>query len=77
MAETRIGLLDVVRLQVQAPRTGVRKGQTGTVVEILSDDTVLVEFCDLRGRTLAIVPLAITALARIQASEAAVPAARA
>ena len=54
-------LLDVVEVLHDLPEAVV-KGQAGTVVEELSDDTVLVEFADRNGVALAIVPVPVAAL---------------
>ena len=50
-------LLDVVALTEDVPRRGLRRGQVGTVVEVLAEDTVEVEFGDDDGRTYALVPI--------------------
>ncbi len=55
-------LLDVVEALHDLPEQKVAKGQVGTVVEELSDDTVLVEFADRNGVALAIVPVPVAAL---------------
>jgi hypothetical protein len=49
-------LLDVVALLVDIPASGLARGQVGTVVERLGDDTLLVEFIDDEGRAYAIAP---------------------
>ncbi len=54
-------LLDVVEALHDLPEEVV-KGQVGTIVEELSDDTVLVEFADRNGVALAIVPVPVAAL---------------
>jgi hypothetical protein len=47
-----IKLLDVVALTVDLPEYNLRRGQVGTVVEILADGAAFeVEFCDREGRT--------------------------
>ncbi|HEY9653147.1 MAG TPA: DUF4926 domain-containing protein [Coleofasciculaceae cyanobacterium] len=47
-----IKLLDVVALTVNLPEFKLRRGQVGTVVEILADGRAFeVEFCDRTGRT--------------------------
>jgi Domain of unknown function (DUF4926) len=49
---TPIKLLDVVALTVDVPEYKLRRGQVGTVVEILTGGTAFeVEFCDREGRT--------------------------
>ncbi len=48
-----ISVLDVVALLVDLPEHGPVRGQVGTVVEQLADDTFEVEFSDDEGRTYA------------------------
>ena len=48
--------LDVVALLSGLPAGKLPRGQVGTVVESLDQDTVLVEFSDEQGRAYAIVP---------------------
>ena len=55
-------LLDVVALLRDLPDQGLARGQVGTVVEMLSDSTLLVEFSDDNGRAYAIAPCAQTEL---------------
>lgn len=51
MQET-IQLLDVVALTVDLPEYGLRRGQVGTVVEVLAGGEAFeVEFCDSAGKT--------------------------
>lgn len=50
-------LLDVVALVTDLPSRGLRRGQVGTVVEILSG-ACDVEFSDNEGRAYALVALA-------------------
>ena len=50
-------VLDVVALLTDAPAQGLARGQVGTVVESLGQETALVEFSDDEGRAYAIVPL--------------------
>jgi Domain of unknown function (DUF4926) len=49
-------LLDVVALLTPLPVAGLARGQVGTVVEQLDDETSLVEFSDDEGRAYAIAP---------------------
>jgi hypothetical protein len=49
-------LLDVVALLADLPTKNLIRGQVGAVVELLDHETVLVEFVDEHGRTIAIVP---------------------
>ena len=47
-----IKLLDVVALTADLPGRNLRRGQVGTVVEILANGAAFeVEFCDREGRT--------------------------
>ncbi len=50
-------LLDVVALTGELPGWGLRRGQVGTVVEVLGGDVYEVEFSDNDGRTYAILAL--------------------
>ncbi len=52
-----IHLLDVVALTEDIPDRGLRRGQVGTVVEMLAPGVFEVEFVDNDGRTYATVPL--------------------
>jgi hypothetical protein len=49
-------LLDVVALLMDLPVHGLARGQVGTVVELLDDKTLLVEFSDDQGRAYAVTP---------------------
>lgn len=49
-------VLDVVALLADRPADDLARGQVGTVVESLDDETVLVEFSDDTGRAYALVP---------------------
>jgi hypothetical protein len=46
-------LLDVVALLEGAPDKALRRGQVGTIVELLAPGVFEVEFSDLEGRTYA------------------------
>jgi len=48
-----IDLLDVVALTEELPQRKLRRGQVGTVVELLAPDVFEVEFSDNEGRTFA------------------------
>ena len=50
---TVIQLLEVVALTEDLPERGLRRGQVGTVVEVLAPEVFEVEFCDDQGRTYA------------------------
>ena len=52
-----IQLLDVVALTEDLPERGLRRGQVGTVVELLAPDVFEVEFSHDTGRTYASLPL--------------------
>lgn len=52
-----IKLLDVVALSENLPERGLSRGQVGTIVEKLDEDTFLVEFSNDDGRTYAMLPL--------------------
>ena len=51
---TEIKELDVVALLDDAPEYNLARGQVGTVVQDLDEETVLVEFADARGAAYAI-----------------------
>ena len=55
-------LLDVVALLADVPAQGLARGQVGTVVEQLGDETLLVEFSDDQGRAYAAAPCPQTEL---------------
>lgn len=52
-----IHLLDVVALTADLPDKGLRRGQVGTVVEILAPGVFEVEFSDDHGKTYAQLPV--------------------
>jgi Domain of unknown function (DUF4926) len=53
MPQKKIELLDTVALAEDLPARGLRRGEVGTVVEVLDDDVYEVEFCDDEGQTYA------------------------
>jgi len=55
-------LLDVVALLKDLPTQGLGRGQVGTIVEQLDEQTLLVELSDNRGRAYAIAPCSRTDL---------------
>jgi hypothetical protein len=55
-------VLDVVALLADRPADNLARGQVGTVVEPLDENTALVEFSDDQGRAYAIVPCALSSL---------------
>jgi hypothetical protein len=50
----RADLLDVVAVLAELPAAGIVRGQEGTVVDLLDEENVLVEFSDDAGRAYAI-----------------------
>lgn len=60
--DSTVNLLDIVALVEDFPESGLPRGQVGTVVEVLTPDTFLVEFSDDQGRTYAMVPLNVNQL---------------
>jgi hypothetical protein len=52
----KLELLNVVALLADRPVEGLARGQVGTVVETVDDETVLVEFSDDNGRAYAVTP---------------------
>lgn len=58
----RPSVLDVVALLADRPADNLARGQVGTVVEPLDENTALVEFSDDQGRAYAIVPCALPEL---------------
>jgi len=53
MAKRKIKLLDTVVLVEDLPERKLKRGEVGTVVEILAPDVYEVEFCDDEGQTYA------------------------
>jgi hypothetical protein len=49
-------VLDAVALLTDIPAQQLARGQVGTIVELLDDETSLVEFSDEQGRAYAIAP---------------------
>jgi len=52
-----IKLLDVIALLEDLPQEKLRRGEVGTVVEMLAPAVYEVEFSDDEGRTYAMLPL--------------------
>ena len=48
-----IKLLDTVALLADLPERKLKRGEVGTVVELLAPNVYEVEFCDERGQTYA------------------------
>ncbi len=55
-------LLDVVALLADRPADNLARGQVGTVVETLDENSALVEFSDDQGRAYAIAPCTLAEL---------------
>jgi len=55
-------LLDAVALLQDMPAASLVRGQVGTIVEVLDERTVLVEFADRDGRAYAIAPIPLDQL---------------
>ena len=53
MSKKKIKLLDTVALVDDLPERKLKRGEVGTVVEILAPDVFEVEFSDDEGRTYA------------------------
>ncbi len=68
-----IRLLDVVALTQDLPERHLRRGQVGTVVEILGPETFEVEFSDNEGRTYTTLALQAEQLMTLYHHPAEVP----
>jgi len=53
MVKRKIRLLDTVALLEDLPERRFKRGEVGTVVEVLAPDVFEVEFCDDEGQTYA------------------------
>jgi len=53
MAKRKIKLLETVALLEDLPERKLKRGEVGTVVEVLAPDVYEVEFCDDEGQTYA------------------------
>jgi hypothetical protein len=58
-------ILDVVVLTQALPLLNLRKGELGTIVEVLDKDVFLVEFADTKGVTYAMPSLKANALMKV------------
>lgn len=58
-------ILDVVILMEALPNLNLRKGELGTIVEILDKDVFLVEFADTKGVTYAMTTLDSSILMKV------------
>ncbi len=58
-------LFDVVVLTEAIPSYNLRKGELGTIVEILDEEVFLIEFADTKGVTYAIVPIKSASLMKV------------
>jgi hypothetical protein len=66
----KLGLFDVVKLEVDLPEEGLKKGDTGTVVLDFESprNAYEVEFCDSEGRTLVTLALVPSQISLVWAS---------
>lgn len=64
----RLKLFDVVTVLSPIPTHALLEGKTGTVVEILDEASVLIEFAGEDGGAKAVVPMPIVQLARVTTS---------
>jgi hypothetical protein len=71
MTKVQLNLLDAVALLSDQSDLGLVQGQVGTVVELLDDDFVLVEFCDRDGTTFSMPTLPISSLLRLSYEQVA------
>ena len=53
MRKLKLNLLDTIALIRDIPSRKLKRGEVGTVVEILAPDVYEVEFCDDEGQTYA------------------------
>jgi hypothetical protein len=53
MPKRKIKLLETVALLEDLPKRKLKRGEVGTVVEVLAPDVYEVEFCDDEGQTYA------------------------
>jgi hypothetical protein len=58
-------ILDVVVLTKALPALNLRKGELGTIVEVLDKNTFLVEFADTKGVTYAMPSLDASTLMKV------------
>jgi hypothetical protein len=58
-------ILDVVVLTEAVSSHKLRKGELGTIVEMLDNDAFLVEFADTKGITYAMIPLKSSSLMKV------------
>jgi hypothetical protein len=58
-------ILDVVVLTEALPLLNLRKGELGTIVEVLDEDVFLVEFADSKGVTYAMPVLSANVLMKV------------
>jgi hypothetical protein len=67
-ATAKLSLFTTVALLRDMVGAGLARGQVGTVVEILEEDTALVEFSDEGGHAYSLVPCAWTELLALKTS---------
>jgi hypothetical protein len=56
---THFKTLEVVALLIDLADIGLVKGQVGTIIEVLDNHVVEVEFADKKGKTLTTLPINI------------------
>jgi len=66
VSKQKIKVLDTVALVADLPERKLKRGEVGTVVEILALDVFEVEFCDDEGKTSAELALRIDQLIPVQ-----------
>lgn len=59
-------ILDIVALLSDLPEQHLTRGHVGTVIELIDEQTLLVEFNDDNGRAYAVVPCPRFDLLRLQ-----------
>ncbi|MEM7736003.1 MAG: DUF4926 domain-containing protein [Deinococcota bacterium] len=64
-------LLDSVALLEDQPEHHLKRGQVGTIVELLTEDVIEVEFVDEQGQTYALVPVATACLLHLHHQQVA------
>jgi Domain of unknown function (DUF4926) len=62
MPKLSMKLLDVVALLEDVPKSGLYRGQVGTIVEEYTPEAFEVEFCDSEGHTYAVETLSLEQL---------------
>ncbi|MEO8666476.1 MAG: DUF4926 domain-containing protein [Ignavibacteria bacterium] len=55
--DNKFKILEVVALLIDIPEKNLIKGQVGTIVEFLENETFEVEFCNRNGETIQTAPI--------------------